>query len=384
MTTAPLGNVRVLDLSAFGPGARATRWLADYGAVVVKIESISTRDVEAPYYAYGGGRGFRRIELDLKSPAGKEALLKMSESADVIIESFRPGVVARLGIDYEAVSARNPKIIYCSISGYGQGSAAAGWVGHDLGYLGVGGYLFNSGRDGHMKPVIPGTTLADAAGGGMHAVMAISVALFAREQSGEGTYLDVSVADGVLALMSLAVDEHLATGITPSPGSTLLTGRYACYGIYRCQDGKDLVVAAIEPRFWRNICNLLGLDQFADVQNDDGAQPLIRAALGEVFLGRTRDEWVDLLAPADTCVAPVYALDEVTTSPIFADRDIFVPADHPEHGRFTQIGAPLAGSAAVRTPVRLERHTTDAHGLLGEAGMTDEEIDALIEDGVVC
>jgi len=279
-----------------------------------------------------------RVRLDLKDPAGRDELLRLAEEAHVLIESFRPGVVDRLGIGYDDVKGRNPRIVYCSTTGYGQRGRRAQWAGHDLNYLAVGGFLDCTGRGPEGKPPVPGATIADGAGGGMQAVIAILAALV----KGEGAYLDVSVADGVLALMALQIDEHLATGDVPGPGHGLLTGRYACYDTYPTSDGSWLSVAAIEPRFWANLCNALGLRQWAGHQTDDAVQDTIRADFSRVFATRTRDEWVAELAPADTCVAPVLSVPEVV-----ADRpDTLVDAVDPEHGHFRQLGWLLAGSHA--------------------------------------
>src|SRR5207244_1093076 len=211
-----------------GPAARASRWLADFGAAVIKVGAPEGTQIDPPFYAYSAHRGMTRTRLDLKTPEGKEGLLRLTETAHVLIESFRPGVVDRLGIGYDDVKGRNPRIVYCSTTGYGQRGPKAQWAGHDLNYLAVGGFLDCTGRGPDGKPPVPGATVADSAGGGMQAVIAILAALV----KGEGAYLDVSVADGVLALMALQVDEYLATDVMPGPGHGLLTGRYACYDPY--------------------------------------------------------------------------------------------------------------------------------------------------------
>jgi alpha-methylacyl-CoA racemase len=339
-----LEGVTVLDLSTVGPAARASRWLADYGARVMKVAAPAGLQIEPPFHAYSAQRGIERVSLDLKAPEGREELLRMATTADVLIESFRPGVGDRLGIGYDAVTGRNPRVVYCSTTGYGQDGPRAQWAGHDLNYLGVGGFLDCSGRGPDGRPPIPGATVADSAGGGMHAVIAILAALVRRASTGEGVYLDVSAADGVLALMALQVDEYLATGAVPGPASGMLTGRYACYGIYRCGDGKWVTVAAIDPRFWANLCRALGLERWADRQTDDGVQDEVRADLDRAFGTRPRDEWVAELGPADTCVAPVLSVPELVDDPQYLARGAFVDAALPEHGTFRQVGCVLAGT----------------------------------------
>jgi alpha-methylacyl-CoA racemase len=339
-----LEGVTVLDLSTVGPAARASRWLADYGARVVKVGAPEGLQIEPPFYAYSAHRGMERVGIDLKSAEGMDQFRSLVDSADVLIESFRPGVVDRLGIGYDALSGRNPHLVYCSTSGYGQTGPRSQWAGHDLNYLGVGGFLDCTGRRADGQPPIPGATVADSAGGGMQAVIAILAALVQRASTGEGAYLDVSVADGVLGLMALAVDEFLAVGVVPGPGHGMLTGRYACYDVYGCADGGAITVAAIEPRFWANLCTAVGLERWIVHQTDDDLQDEIRGELAAVFGTKTRDEWVRELGSADTCVAPVLSVPEVVKDEQFVARGAFVDADVPTRGRFRQVGYVLAGS----------------------------------------
>ncbi|MHB8661792.1 MAG: CaiB/BaiF CoA transferase family protein [Acidimicrobiales bacterium] len=371
-----LDGITVLDLASVGPGARASRWLADYGATVVKVGPVPGREgvqIVPPPHAYSAHRGLKRVLLDLKSPAGVDVFLRLADGADVIIESFRPGVVDRLGIGYEAVRARQPGIVYCSTTGYGQTGPHAAWAGHDLNYLAVSGFLAGCGRQGDGRPPIPGATVADSAGGGMQAVMAILAALVRRSVHGAGTWLDVSVADGMLALMALHVDEFLADGCIPS---NVLTGRYACYGIYGTSDAKWLSVAAIEPRFWTNLCRALGVERWAEHQFDDGVQDDIRADLERSLGARTRDEWVAVLAPADTCVAPVLDVDEVVTDAQYLARGAVV-----DNGPVRQVGAVLAGMGPL-APIG-DPATTDTSAVLAAVGMSADEIETLRDKGVI-
>ena len=384
--TALLAGVTVLDLSSVGPAARAAGWLADYGADVVKVAPLS-RDASvhlaAPMHAYSGGRGTRRIRLDLKSDQGREVFLRLAETADVVLESFRPGVVGRLGIGYDDVKSRNPRIVYCSTSGYGQDGARSQWAGHDLNYLAVGGFLANSERASAGKPAVPGATVADSAAGGMQAVMAILAALVGRQATGEGAFLDVSVADGVLALMALQVDDFLVTGAVPTPGAAPLPRRYAWYDVYPTADEKWVAVAAIEGKFWRNLCELLDLPQYADRQHDDDAQDEIRAALDGAFRTRTRDEWVAALAGSDTCVSPVLEVPEAATDPAVAARGLLARAHHPTAGALRQLAPALAGAQRQPSYELPDPSETDTTVLLAEAGFAPEEIDALLDRGVV-
>ena len=381
-----LDGVTVLDLASVGPAARASRWLADYGATVVKVGPVPTRadaQITPPVHAYSGGRGMRRVLLDLKAAAGREVLLRLAEDADVVIESFRPGVVARLGIGYDDVKSRNPRIVYCSTTGYGQTGPWSQWAGHDLDYLAVSGYLDNSEHLGDGKPPLPGATVADSAGGGLQAVTAILAALVAREHTGDGSYLDVSVAEGMLALMALQVDEHLANGATAQPGSAPLGRRYACYDTYATADGGWLAVAAIEPRFWANLCRALGLEQWIDAQYDDGAQADIRRDLSAALAKRPREEWVGALAPADTCVAPVLSVTEAAAAAHFRARGAVAEATHPTAGRLAQLAPLLAGAERASSYQLPDPSHTDADTVLAAAGFTSGEISALREQGAV-
>jgi alpha-methylacyl-CoA racemase len=339
-----LQGVSVLDLSTVGPGSRCSAALRDLGASVTKVLAPEGKQIEPPFFAYGAGRGMRSIRIDMKSDDGLREFLRLCADADVVVESYRPGVAARLGIGYDAVLDVNPMIVYASLSGYGQDGPYAQWAGHDINYLAVGGFLGTQGRRPDGGPAIPGATIADGAGGGLHAALSICAALFHRERTGRGTYLDVSTTEGVLHLMALFVDEFLATGRETSPGTSLLTGKYACYDVYECADGKWLSVGAIEPAFFANLCKALGHGELAEHQMDDERQDDIRAAFAEAFARRPRDEWVAELAPANTCVAPVLSIAEVARDAHLRARGAFVDASHPEHGTFEQVGPVLAGA----------------------------------------
>jgi alpha-methylacyl-CoA racemase len=377
----------VLDLASVGPAARTSRWLADYGATVVKVGPTPRQggvQITPPFYAYAAHRDMLRAQFDLKADAGRDAFLRLAASADVVIESFRPGVVDRLGIGYAAVQAVNPAVVYCSTTGYGQDGPYSQWAGHDINYLAVGGYLDCSGRDASGGPALPGATIGDGAGGGMHAVIAILAALVQRAATGEGAYLDVSVADGVLSLMSLHLDEFLATGAVPAPRHDLLTGRYACYDVYPARDGEWLAVGAIEPQFWANLCRALGCDEWIEHQSDDGVQDQIRADLRAAFATRDRDEWVATLGPANTCVSPVASVPEVVDDEHFAARDTFSDARDAQHGEFRQLGRVLAGMNRHQPPVEVRPATvTDTGALLRDAGFDETEVATLIAQGAV-
>jgi len=380
-----LDGITVLDLASVGPAVRASRWLADWGADVVKVGPVPKDagvQIVPPTHAYSAHRGMRRVLLDLRSNGGRNAFLRLATAVDVVIESFRPGVVDRLGIGFDDVRTVNPGIVYCSTTGYGQTGPRSSWAGHDLNYLAVGGYLHCSGRDERGGPALPGATVADSAAGGLHAVAAVCAALVARAATGEGVHLDVSVADGVLALMSLAIDEHLAEGVQPGPREGLLTGRYAWYDLYQAGDGGWLAVAAIEPKFFANLCHILGCEQWIDRQYNDDVETM-RADFTAAFASRSRDDWVAELAPADACVSPVLDVPGVVADGQYGARGAFVEVTHPTSGRLRQVGAPLARQV---DPVVLEIPdwtATATEELLDEVGVAPDTVTAWRAAGVI-
>ncbi len=382
-----LDDITVLNLASVGPAARAARTLADYGATVIQVGPLAPKgsvQIEPPFHTYGAGRGLKHIAINMKSDAGREGFLRIAENADVIIESFRPGVVDRLGIGFDTVFARNRGIVYCSTTGYGQDGPASTWAGHDINYLAMSGYLACTEPRGDGGPPIPGATVADSAGGGMQAAMSIMAALIRRGATGKGTYLDVAATEGVLSLMGLSIDQYLATGEVAGPREVLLTGRYAFYDVYPTKDEKWVSVGAIEPKFFANLCNALGLGEYASEQMNDAKQDEIREAFRKAFKTKTRDEWTAELADADTCVAPVLTIPEVVEEPHFNARKIFMDARHNEHGDFKQVSHILAGGEREQ-PLHEVRPfgSSDANELLTAAGYSAAEIEKLSEEGAI-
>ena len=382
-----LSGITVLDLASVGPAARTSRWLADFGARVIKVAPPPTQaavQIVPPFYAYRGHRGMERVQLDLKATAGREAFLRLAATSDVVIESFRPGVVDRLGIGFDDVRAVKADIVYCSTSGYGQTGPRSRWAGHDLNYLAVGGYLDCSGRGEGGGPALPGATVADSAAGGMHAVMSILAALVQRATTGEAQHLDVAVADGVLALMSLYIDEYLATGTVPGPGHNILTGRYACYDVYRCADDRWVAVAAIEPHFYVNLCAALQCDQWLGSQLDDDVQDQIRADFAAAFGSRPMADWVEVLAPADTCVSPVATVPELVDDVQYRARGAIVVAQRPDGEAFEQVGFVLAGMERDQpAPLVRDATVTDTDAVLAEVGYAADALVALRAEGAI-
>ncbi len=382
-----LAGVTVVDLSSVGPASRASRVLADYGAEVVKIGPTRKKgavQIRPPYHTYGAGRGMQRMRLDLKNSDGVDTFFRLVKKADVVIESYRPGVVGRLGIDYEAVSKVNPGIVYCSTSGYGQDGPYSKWAGHDINYLALSGFLACTEPRTDGGPPIPGATVADSAGGGMQAVLSILAALVKRSLSGKGAYLDVSATEGVLSLMSLSIDQYLATGEVAGPRQALLTGKYAFYDLYETKDGKWLSVGAIEPHFYAELCKRLGLDEYIEHQMNDDKQDEIRAAFRIKFSEQDRDDWVAELAPNNTCVAPVLTIPELVEDEHFQARGIFMTAEHVEEGPFRQVGPILAGGVRKQPTHHVpDPDQTEARQILEKIGVGSAELEQLMDSGAV-
>lgn len=290
----PLDGLAVLDLTRLLPGAAATQLLANYGAEVIKIEAPGVGDYarHMPPLIDGEGavfrasnRGKRSVALDLKNPRDAEAFRRMAAGADVLIEGFRPGVMRRLGLDYEALRPLNERLIYASLTGYGQSGPYAAQAGHDVNYLALGGLLGLTGPED--APAIPGAQVADLAGGALQAVIGILLALEARHRTGRGQHVDVAMLDGVAWLMTLPLAVYSATGHSPERARTTLSGRYACYNLYRAREGRWLAVGALEPKFWAALCQRLGCPEFEADQFAEGSrQAEIKSALDRIFATR--------------------------------------------------------------------------------------------------
>lgn len=382
-----LEGFTIIDMASVGPAARATRILADYGMKVIKVSPVSAKSGKqiAPiYHAYSGGRGMQKIRVDLKSEAGRQVICQLAADSDAFIESFRPGVVARLGVGYQDLQAHNAGLVYCATSGYGQGGPYSQWAGHDINYLAMGGYLASSGTDENGLPALAGATIADSAGGGMHAAIAIIAALVKRLKTGEGAYLDVSATDGVLNLMSLFVDQYMATGEETKPGNSVLTGQYAWYGVYATKGGGAISVGAIEPHFFKNLCRLLALEQYADFQYDKALQEKMKEDFQTRFFTEDRKYWVDALSAKDTCVAPVLSVAEVSDNEHLQARGSFNQATYPGVDEFTQLSPIFAGMERSAETVDLQDGSiTNTDSVLASAGFREADIEKLREDGII-
>jgi crotonobetainyl-CoA:carnitine CoA-transferase CaiB-like acyl-CoA transferase len=385
-----LDGIRVLDLARLGPGPHCAQVLADLGADVIKIEAPPAtagkragREINLPPDA-AIRRNSRSVSLNLKSPEGRDVFYRLARTSDVVMEGFRPGVVKRLGVDYDTLREIKPDIIYASLTGYGQTGPYSEYVGHDLNYQGLTGIVDMTGAaDG--PPMIPGNTIADNAGGGMNAVISILAAVVAKQRTGVGQYIDCAMVDGLLTMMFLNVDDHVTSGEVKHRGETITTGRYPWYNIYETSDGKYLTVCAIEPWFFENLCRALGLAEFMPHQHDEGEKRLeMFAAFRKIFLTKTRDEWVAELMPAETCVAPVYAMDEVVRDRHLRQRGMIVEPELPGKASRAQVGVMVKLSETpgrIRSTTRAPGADTDA--VLAELGYDAAAIEAMRDAGAV-
>jgi len=380
--TGPLAGVRVLDLTRLLPGGFATAMLADLGAEVIKVEQPGQGDYmrwddpkigDESAHNWTNDRNKKSIALNLKDPNAVAALKKLAETADVVFEGFRPGVVDRLGVGYEDIKAINPKIVYCSLTGYGQTGPLVKEPGHDLNYAARAGITGITGpKDG--VPTLIGVQIADLGGGALISIAGILAALYRAATTGEGDYVDVAMTDGAFAWTSIWMGDHFATGEVPKAGEMMLNGASPCYQVYECSDGKYLTVAAVEEQFFEVVCEVVGQPELKSTQFESDKIDLWR----EIFLGKPRDEWLDLFKGHDACVGPVNDFAEAASDPQLTHREMIVDLERPGHGTFKQIGSPIKlkeHPAQIRTASPgLGEHTVE---ILSEAGLSPEEIDVL-------
>ncbi|MEJ7602510.1 MAG: CaiB/BaiF CoA-transferase family protein [Kofleriaceae bacterium] len=378
-----LRGIRVLDLSRLLPGPFLTMILADLGADVVKIEDPRVGDyLRALPPAKGGlagrylavNRGKRSLALDLKAPAGRDAFLEMAAQADVVVESFRPGVLDKLGVGYSALAAVNPKTILCSISGYGATGPYAHRAGHDLDYIALAGVLAMGGPAGGA-PMMPGVQIADLAGGALWSATAILAALVQRERAGKGAHLDISMTEGALTLLAAELGNQ-DCGARPTRGVESLNGGLAGYGVYRTADDRYLAVGALEPKFWIALNQAIGRPpSVAEIVGSPADQATTRAALAAIFETKPAAEWTSLLAAHDCCVELVLELDELAAHPLHQAREVFFSIDGGAGvGPVQQVRTPLGMPTDPLPPPRLGQHSRE---VLAEYGFDEATIAAL-------
>jgi alpha-methylacyl-CoA racemase len=397
VSAGALDGLRVLDLSRLLPGGFCSLLLADFGADVIKVEDTRMGDYirwAPPFYAGAErsaasamflslNRGKRSICVDLKLQEGREVLLRLARDADVVLESFRPGVMDRLGVGYETLREVNPGLVYCAITGYGQDGPLRDRAGHDMNYLGRVGLLGLTGEaDG--PPVQSAAQIADIGGGALTAAFGILAALRERDRSGQGQLVDSSMADGALSWLAMVAARAFAEGAAPRRGGLELAGSLVCYRPYRCSDGW-VTLGALEPKFWQAFCRGVGREDLIEKQFEKPGSAA-HADVEAVFASRTRAEWEAFGAEHDCCLEPVLELDEALDSELVRARGMVAELAQPGAGRPVRLlGVPVRLSRTPGDPARAPGPAlgADTESVLLEAGYGTAEIEALLEAGAV-
>jgi len=390
---AALEGITVLDFTRLLPGPFCTQLLCNLGAEVIKIEDPKlgdymrsvppiVHDVSYPFLMVN--RGKRSLSVDLKTPEGQEIVHKLARGSDVVVEQFRPGVMARLRVAYDDLAMMNPRLVYCSFSGYGQTGPYKDLPGHDINFQALAGILgVTTGRE-DKAPAIPGVPIADLASG-FNAALAILAALRVRDRTGRGEFIDVSIYDTAVALMVLGLARFLATGEEPVAGETLLTGSFPFYSLYETKDGRWLSVATVEPKFWSRMCELIAAPDLAEKQFKDGAERFqVAQALADKFRGRTLAEWEAMLAKENLPITGVKRVSEVVRDPHVKARGLLPVVDVSGLWKLQVIAHPAKhATLETRNPTRVPAKGQDTEEILRSLGYTARQIQTLAKKGVV-
>ena len=369
-----LEGIRILDLSRLLPGPYCTMLLADFGAEVIKIEEPGRGDYarsfppflkDFGYWHLQLNRNKKSVVLDLKSDAGREAFLELAKTADVVVESYRPGVLKKLGIDYETVNKINPKIIYCALTGYGKNGPLARQADHDIGYVSLAG-ITNMSGDAGGKPAIPGVLMADM-NSAMAAGMSILIALRHAQMTGQGQEIDISLYNVAMTLMPGAASLYFGSGFVAGRGNNWLTGMYANYNIYKTKDNRYVSVGCLEKKFWTNLCTALQRADLIDLIDDEENHPYLKEQLALEFEKRTMTEWEAYLKGKDTCVTPVLNFAEACGAEQTSANEMVLTVNDEELGEYKQIGFAMKMS---KTPAQLSKRAPrlgeDTEEILGQ------------------
>jgi len=376
-----LEGIKIIDLSRMLPGPYCSMILADHGARVIAIED--KRFKADDIFLSPVNRNKDHMTLNLKTKEGQEIFFKLIRDADVLMEGFRPGVTKRLGIDYETLKNVNPRIIYCSITGYGQDGPFRDIAGHDVNYLSFAGILDIIGEK-DRTPCIPGIQIADLVGGGMNAAIGILLAIVARERTGKGQFIDISMTDGMVGLLPVPLHILQKNNRVPQRSDTFLSHRYACYNVYETADRRYISIGAVENRFWKNLCDVLNVPKYGPLQYDDNHREEILDFFRKAFKKKTLDQWVKELRDKDVCWGKVQDLTEVLNDPLFLARDMVSKVKDNKGKSVKVLGIPIKLSdtpGSIRTaPVSFGESSKN---ILEELGYAKGEIEELIEKGVV-
>ena len=393
-----LDGIKILELARVPPAEFPGMLLADVGADVLKIETpepdrpLGEEWVRRTIHTFTN-RNKRSMTLNMKAPDGQALFRRLASAADVIVEGFRPGVMKRLGADYEAIARLNPRIVYCSLSGFGQDGPYSNYPAHDMNYLSLAGVLGLIGESGR-KPVIPLNLVADYAGASLHGALGIVLALFARERTGRGQHVDVAYLDTSVSLLAATPNMRFffSDGLAPRRGEGFLGGSYPYYAIYETRDGKLLTIGCTEPWLLNNFCKAIGRpdlerfarkpDQFVRAANEE--EDAARREIEGIIKSRDRDEWYELLVRADVCVGKVYDVEEMVRDPQINHRQMIVDVQHPTHGRVRQVGIAIKLSdtpGTIRSAAPLPNEHTDT--VLAELGLSSAEVAKLREQAII-
>ena len=371
----------VLDLSRLLPGPYCSMILADHGARVIAVEDRRFEKEALPTLTHIN-RNKEHVTLNLKTEKGKEIFNTLAAKADVILEGFRPGVTDRLGVGYASVKKINPRIIYCSITGFGQTGPFKDQAGHDVNFQGLGGALSMIGPKSGA-PCIPGVPLGDV-GGGLNAAVGILLAMYAREKTGQGQYIDISMTDAVTSLLPIAAGWNWMFGQSPERGNFTLAHRYACYNLYETADGKYMAVGALEARFWKTICDYFEKPEYAPLQYDEDRREEIKDFIAGKFKEKTRDQWMAVFSEMDACVSGILDMDEALSGENARDRQTVETVTDANGNTIKGLGIPVKldqTPGSVRTaPPAFGENTAS---VLRELGYNDQEIADFVEQGIV-
>src|SRR5436190_365064 len=393
-----LDGIKILELARVPPAELPGMMLADVGADVLKIETPEPdRPSDAEWVRRTlhtfTNRNKRSMSLNMKSADGQEIFRRLAAAADVVVEGFRPGVMKRLGADYETLRKLNPRLVYCSLSGFGQDGPYKDYPAHDMNYLSLAGVLNLIGEPGR-KPVIPLNLVADYAGASLHGALGIVLALFARERTGRGQHVDVAYLDTSVSLLAATPNMRFffSDGLAPRRGEGFLGGSYPYYAIYETRDGKLLTIGCTEPWLWENFCRAIGRPAFARfarkpdqfVRAADAEEEAARDAIETIIKTRDRDDWYDFLVKHDVCVGKVYDIEEMVADPQINHRQMIVDIEHPTHGRVRQLGIAIKLSdtpGTIRTAAPLSGEHTEA--ILKDLGLGTDDIAGLRQRKVI-